>query len=127
MTEQNYIDLLLRIYPCEQLFTLKLTNRYCKTVLETYNIKNRHIRIHNKDSTVLDCCYTAIHEYAHHLMYTKFNGHEYRPHGKEFHFVYNVLISMAIQKRLLPENLTDRSRHGGAGLTDEVISRMLKC
>lgn len=127
MTEQYFIDLLQKIYPCKEPFTLVLTHRRYKTRLGTYNTNNRHIRIHDKDCTLLDCCYIAIHEYAHHLMYTEFNGREYRMHGREFVFVNNVLVSMAIKRHLLPGDLTDRNRRGKADPSDYVISEMLKC
>lgn len=126
MTEQFFIDLLQKIYPCEQPFTLVLTHRRYKTRLGSYNIKNRHIRIHDKDCTFLDCCYIAIHEYAHHLMYTEFDGLEYRPHGREFVFVNNVLVSLAIQRHLLPDYLTNRERRGKVDPADDVIIKMLK-
>ena len=126
MTEQFFIDLLQKIYPCKQPFTLVLTHHRYKRSLGTYNTKNRHIRIHDKDCTFLDCCYTAIHEYAHHLMYTEFDGLERRPHGREFVFVYDVLVSIAIQHQLLPDNLADRVRHGTTDPSDDVIIKMLK-
>lgn len=127
MTEQYFIDLLQKIYPCKQPFTLVLTHRRCKTRLGTYNVANKRIRIHDKDCTLLDCCYIAIHEYAHHLMYTEFDGKEYRTHGREFVFVNNVLVSMAVKRNLLPGDLTDRKRRGKADPSDHVIYEMLKC
>ncbi|MCR4829746.1 MAG: hypothetical protein K5864_09860 [Bacteroidales bacterium] len=59
-------------------------------------------------------------------MYTKFDGMEYRPHGLEFVFVYNVLVSMAIKQHLLPGDLTARERRGKADPADDVIIKMLK-
>lgn len=125
MTEQFFIDLLQKIYPCKQPFTLVLTHRRYKR-LGMYNIKNRHIRIHDKDCTFLDCCYIAIHEYAHHLMYTEFDGLEYRPHWREFVFVYDVLVSIAIQHQLLPDNLANKVRYVTVCPADDVIIKMLK-
>lgn len=126
MNEQYFIELLQKIYRCKQPFTLVLTHRRYKTRLGTYNISNRHIRVHDKDCTLLDCCYIAIHEYAHHLMYTEFDGDEYKPHGREFFFVYNVLLSIAIQWRLLPDNLMDRRMYGRGDVAGMVMMKMLK-
>ncbi len=78
-------------------FTLVFSGKTNKKVNGLYKPANAEILIHNKnfesDNQLL---YTAIHEYAHHLLFVRRGGLPMtRPHTQEFWTLFNELLGKA--------------------------------
>ena len=102
MTDQPasfFTEILLRIYPCQVPFELRVLHTKPKNRCGSYWPHNRHILINDKFVTgdTRRCTEIAIHEYAHHLHYTEFGKAEKRqpPHGSQFWMIYGQLMNRA--------------------------------
>ena len=106
LSAEYFHHYLMKIYPCQVAFTVKVTHKRCKTRLGSYNWVSHNINIHDKPMDDEACKKTAIHEYAHHLHHTEqglFTDDQRkldRSHGCHFWMIYAFLMQQAYQKGL---------------------------
>lgn len=99
MNQQEVISRLLKLDDKVEAFTLTFSGKTSKKVDGLYKPESREIIIHNKnhpdDNSLM---YTAIHEFAHHLQFTRALGHvSARAHTNEFYNIFHGLLEKAEQ------------------------------
>ena len=94
---EYYRDLLLAIYPSKVPFTLAVKDDKPKKRVGTYYLKSHRIILHSGWEPRYNMVEAAIHEYAHHIHDTEFEGsaRKQAPHGKEFWQIYGQLMGRA--------------------------------
>ena len=109
LTANNFINFLIKIYPCAVPFTLKVVHKSYKKQLGKYFINDKRINIYDGRCDTNECKEIAIHEYAHHLHHTEpglFTEHMTtvdRSHGSNFWRIYSFLMLEAYRKGLFTD------------------------
>lgn len=102
MNQDQIKQLLLQVRACATDFTVTMTGKKSGMVNGLYKPQTREILIHNKNfQNDGQMVYTALHEYAHHLISEK-NGFipGGRVHTNEFWSVFHSLLEDAEDKKL---------------------------
>jgi hypothetical protein len=97
MNQDQVKEQLLRIEPNVEPFTLLFSGKKSKRVHGLYKPETKEIIIHNKNFTKDNgIIYTAIHEFAHHIHFTRYSvpvGS--RAHTKQFGAIFHGLLNKA--------------------------------
>ena len=126
MNQDQVKSLLLKLDSQAPPFTLIFSGKESKKVHGLYHPENNEIIIHNRNFTTDGAMlYTAIHEFAHHLHFTR----SHRPvgakaHTAEFRRIFHRLLEKA-EKLSIIENQYD-SFPDLAELTKEIRTKYLK-
>ena len=102
MNQDQVKQILLRLDPDVPDFSLTFTGKKSFKVDGLYKPENAEILIHNKnfrgDNALV---YTAIHEFAHHIQFTKGEGKvSIRAHTNVFWNIFHNLLNTAEEKKL---------------------------
>jgi hypothetical protein len=113
MNQEEVKQKLLKLHTCAEDFTVVFSGRKNKKVNGLYKFGNKEILIHNLNFTVDDTLmYTAIHELAHHLMYTERGLQGSRAHTQAFWACFHDLLDKAKRDgvyRILPGEETRKA------------------
>lgn len=95
-------ELLLKLEPCDTDFKVIFSGKKSGKINGLYKQNLSEIVIHNKNfKNDNELIYTAIHEYAHHLMWCKYHKTEKVPkHNNEFWSIMYNLVDLAEEKGL---------------------------
>ncbi len=110
MNQDAVKELLLDIESSSLDFSVTFTGKESKRVNGLYKPDTYEILLHNKNfKTDNQLVYTAIHEYAHHLINEAKGGIKYSPrsHTAEFWARFHGLLEVAEQKGVYKLELTD--------------------
>jgi len=101
MNQESVQELLLAIKPTTTPFTVIFSGKTNKKVNGLYKPITSEIIIHNRNfDSDNQLIYTAIHEYAHHLLLRKGGLAMPRPHTQEFWVLFHNLLETAEAKGL---------------------------
>ena len=102
MNQDRVKEILLNVEECPKPFTLVFSGKTNKKVNGLYKPATAEIIIHNKNfESDNQLVYTALHEYAHHLVSCKNGGIlQGRPHTQEFWATFHRLVDEAEEKGL---------------------------
>lgn len=97
MNQDRVSEMLQAIEPPPAPFTLVFSGKTNKKVNGLYKPTKAEIVIHNRNFDSDDqLIYTAIHEYAHHILFTRRGGLPMpRPHTQEFWAIFHELLEKA--------------------------------
>jgi hypothetical protein len=96
MNQEKVKELLGGLYGCKEDYRVIFSGRKNGKVNGLYKPDSREIVIHNLNFTVDDTLmYTAIHELAHHVMYTEYGFHGARSHTGQFWATFHELLDKA--------------------------------
>ncbi len=99
MNNQQIHDTLTLLVEPPKPFAIILSGKKSKKVNGLYEPDTAEIVIHNKNfNTDNLLLYTAIHEYAHHLMFSRGQVKSCRAHTTQFWAIYHSLIKIANEK-----------------------------
>jgi hypothetical protein len=108
MDQEKVKRLLFSLYECAEDFTVIFSGRKSKKVNGLYKPVSREIIIHNLNFTVDDTLlYTAIHELAHHIMYTERGCRGSRSHTQAFWACFHDLLAEAKRAGIYLVHLDD--------------------
>lgn len=97
MNQDQIKELLLKLEECEEFFTVILSGKKSKKANGIYKPETREIILHNKNfQSDNQLIFTAIHEYAHHLHFTRSGVPiSNRSHTKKFYEIFHSLLIKA--------------------------------
>ena len=100
MNQDRVHEMLEAIEPAPAPFTVVFSGRTNKKVNGLYKPAKAEIILHNRNfDSDNQLIYTAIHEYAHHLIFVRHGGLPMpRPHTQEFWALFHELLEKAEQK-----------------------------
>jgi hypothetical protein len=102
MNQEQVINKLLELDGNVENFSITFTGKKSKKVDGLYKPDNKEIILHNKnfnDDNAL--IYTAIHEFAHHIQFTKTNASvSARAHTIQFWDIFHRLLFIAEEKKI---------------------------
>lgn len=115
MDDKQLKDFLLQIYNCGVQFTLSISPSKPKRHMGLYHVGRQHITVYAGWCKSLDNMKeTAIHEYAHHICYTRMGMRRREVHSQRFWQVYAALTAKAVEKGLY--------RPSGQPILQEIMS-----
>lgn len=111
MTNETVKKTLLTLDACDEDFSVIMTGKESKKVNGLYKPATKEILLHNKNfKTDNELLYTAIHEYAHHLISTR-NGVPQKgavAHDVNFWAVFDTLLDAAVEKGIYQRTRSEK-------------------